>query len=85
MLTRLVADARGDAALDQLVVLVAPLGLGVGEQRQTQAGLRLFPVPQPGARATAVSVVQTDQELPERVLTELLENPSLVAARRIHF
>lgn len=41
--------------------------------------------PQPGAIATAVSVVQTDQELPERVIAELLENPSLMAARRVHF
>ena len=39
----------------------------------------------PGQLATAVSVVQTDQEIPQRVLVELLENPSLMAARTVQF
>jgi len=41
--------------------------------------------PVPGETATAVSVVQTDQEIPPKVLAELLENPSLMAARTVHF
>ena len=41
--------------------------------------------PNPGQAATAVSVLQTDQEIPPRVLEELLENPSLMAARTVHF
>jgi D-3-phosphoglycerate dehydrogenase len=41
--------------------------------------------PPPGQTGTAVSVVQTDQEIPPRVLADLLENPSLMAARSVHF
>jgi len=41
--------------------------------------------PAAGQVATAVSVVQTDQEIPQRVLAELLENPALMAARSVHF
>jgi D-3-phosphoglycerate dehydrogenase / 2-oxoglutarate reductase len=39
----------------------------------------------PGQPATAVSVVQTDQEVPEQVLVELLSNPALMAARPVRF
>ncbi|HEY3742425.1 MAG TPA: ACT domain-containing protein, partial [Bryobacteraceae bacterium] len=39
----------------------------------------------PGQKATAVSVVQTDQEIPSRILSELLENPALMAARTVQF
>jgi len=35
--------------------------------------------------AIAVSVLQTDQEVPEQVLSELLVNPSLMAARPVRF
>ena len=38
-----------------------------------------------GQQATAVSVVQTDQEVLEPVLLELLENPALMVARPVRF
>lgn len=41
--------------------------------------------PVAGQTATAVSVVQTDQDIAQRVLGELLENPALMAARTVHF
>ena len=37
------------------------------------------------ARAEAVSVIATDQPVPDAVLTELLKNAAVVLARRVEF
>src|ERR1700730_15586528 len=58
----LVANAGGDARLDQFTALVAPFGLVVGEQRQAVAAGPLLPVRQPGAAVDEVAGAHGDTE-----------------------
>jgi D-3-phosphoglycerate dehydrogenase len=44
-----------------------------------------FSLGRKNAGAEAVSVIQTDQPLPEKVLAQLLENPALTVARSVKF
>jgi D-3-phosphoglycerate dehydrogenase / 2-oxoglutarate reductase len=44
-----------------------------------------FSLGRKSAGAEAVSVIQTDQPLPEKVLAQLLENPALTVARAVEF
>jgi D-3-phosphoglycerate dehydrogenase len=44
-----------------------------------------FSLGRKSAGAEAVSVIQADQPLPEKVLAQLLKNPALTVARAVEF